>query len=423
MAKTSIHLKGCNVAASECHNKREKYLNYVRQDLSHLNESYSYIAHSLPTELANIKRDVKSKTGRKLQKNAVPLKEGVIVIDNNTSMAQIQTFCDQCQQRFGMRPLQIHIHRDEGHVRAKEWRPNLHAHIVWSMYDQEGRNVRLSRQDCVQMQTMLAQCLQMERGKTSDKKHLEIMQYKIQEQNKQIEEQEMRIAEMQQEIAQLTQDRDSAIKKAEMALKGVAQGVAQGVRDRFTGKSRRRAEEAEREAAEAKEQSRKEVEIANQKVEEERKRADAEREKRKQSDAERDRTLENWKHNEKIIKDIDRWQRERDDAKDDKEIAETKYNQLNTLVDDCAEIGLSVAEMQVLMQGKALLVKSLKCGDNTITWEDGGPIQLKTIKGRLHAYFKGSWDRIKDFIKTALSNPWFAVNGVSNDRRSRGRKM
>ena len=180
MAKTSLHLKACDIAASESHNKRDKHLDYVRPELSLLNESYSYIAHSLPTELVNIKREVKSKTGRKLQKNAVPLKEGVIVIDQDTTMAQIQTFCDQCLQRFGMRPLQIHIHRDEGHVRAKEWRPNLHAHIVWSMYDAEGRNVRLSRQDCIQMQTMLADCLQMERGKTSDKKYLDALQYKIQ---------------------------------------------------------------------------------------------------------------------------------------------------------------------------------------------------------------------------------------------------
>ena len=411
MSKTSIHIKGCNVAASETHNKRDKSLDYVRQDLTHLNESFNYIAHSLPTELAKIKRDVKAKTGRALYKNAVPLKEGVIVIDNNTSMAQIQTFCAECQQRFGMRPLQIHIHRDEGHVRAKSWRPNLHAHIVWSMYDQEGRNVRLSRQDCVQMQTMLAECLQMERGKSSDKKHLDALRYKIQAQNKQIAEQEMRIEELEQEVASVT-------KKAEMALKGVAQGA----KDLLTGKSRKRAEEAERETRVVKEQARKDVEIANQKAEEERKRADAEHEKRKSAESKSQKILKIWEHNEKILKDIDRWQREAREAREDKEVSESKYNQLNTLVEDCALIGLSVAEMQVLMQGKALFVKSLKSDDNTITWEDGGPIQLKTIKGRLHAYFKGSWDRIKDFVRNALTNPWFAVNGVSNDWRKRGYK-
>lgn len=234
MAQTSVHLKACDIAASEIHNKREKELDYVRKDLTHLNESFSYIPHSLQTELAEIRRAVKDKTGRKLQKNAVPVKEGVIVIDGKTTMADLQRYCEECRNKFGIVPLQIHVHRDEGHSKAKEWKPNLHAHIVWSMYDENGRNVRLSKQDCRDMQTIAASVLGMQRGRSSDKRHLDALRYKIEQQEKRIEELESKLSE--------TQER----------LKGVYEGTKQGVSDLFTGRARKRAEEAEKSASEAK---------------------------------------------------------------------------------------------------------------------------------------------------------------------------
>lgn len=236
MAQTSVHLKACDIAASEAHNKREKDLDYVRKDLTHLNESFSYIDHSLQTELSNIRKEVKEKTGRKLQKNAVPIKEGVIVIDDKTTMKDLQRYCDACRDKFGIVPLQIHIHRDEGHAKAKEWKPNLHAHIVWSMYNAEGRNVRLSKQDCRDMQTLAANVLGMDRGRSSDKKHRDALLYKIEQQEKYIEELEGTLTETQQR------------------LKGAFEGAKQGVSDLFTGKARKRAEEAEKRATEAKKQ-------------------------------------------------------------------------------------------------------------------------------------------------------------------------
>lgn len=237
MAQTSVHLKACDIAASETHNKREKELDYVRKDLTQLNESFSYIPHSLQTELADIRRTVKEKTGRKLQKNAVPIKEGVVVIDDKTTMADLQRYCDSCREKFGIVPLQIHIHRDEGHAKSKEWKPNLHAHIVWSMYDENGKNVRLSKQDCRDMQTLAANVLGMERGKSSDKKHLDALCFKI-------EQQEKRIKELEEIVSNLSETQERA--------KGAFEGAKQGVSDLFTGRARKRAEEAEKRATEAK---------------------------------------------------------------------------------------------------------------------------------------------------------------------------
>lgn len=230
MAKTSIHIKACDTAGSELHNKRERQLSYIRQDLTHLNESYSYTGQSLAAELKRIQQDVKKHTGRKLQKNAIPLKEGVAVISDTTTLSDLKEFCTRCQKEFGLVPLQIHVHRDEGHTAARQWKPNLHAHIVWRMYNEQGRNVRLSNVDCARMQTILAECLGMERGQASSRKHVDALQYKIEAKTSQIEQ-------LTEEVAEL-----STTKAAKEATIDTFKTVGAHVVDAITGKTKRKEE-------------------------------------------------------------------------------------------------------------------------------------------------------------------------------------
>lgn len=226
MAKTSIHIKACDTAGSELHNKRERQLSYIRQDLTHLNESYSYTGQSLAAELKRIQQDVKKHTGRKLQKNAIPLKEGVAVISDTTTLSDLKEFCTRCQKEFGLVPLQIHVHRDEGHTAARQWKPNLHAHIVWRMYNEQGRNVRLSNVDCARMQTILAECLGMERGQASSRKHVDALQYKIEAKTSQIEQ-------LTEEVAEL-----STTKAAKEETINTIKTVGKYVVDAVTGKAK-----------------------------------------------------------------------------------------------------------------------------------------------------------------------------------------
>lgn len=191
MKKTSVHVKACNTGASEAHNRRSKRLFYVRHELTRLNESYSYTDRSLQAELSLIKREVKAKTGRKLQKNAEPIKEAVVVIGEETTMDDLKRFALECHRHFGMIPLQIHIHRDEGHeaaARNGEWKPNLHAHIVWRMYDRKGKRIHLSRADCSKMQDIAALTLSMERGEASDRKHVDALAYKVKAKTAELDE-------------------------------------------------------------------------------------------------------------------------------------------------------------------------------------------------------------------------------------------
>ncbi|KAB5167705.1 mobilization protein, partial [Bacteroides thetaiotaomicron] len=66
MGATSIHVQAVK-PGSEIHNFREKELDYVRPELSHLNKAGLEIASPIAV-------------GQKMQAKAAPIREGVIVI-------------------------------------------------------------------------------------------------------------------------------------------------------------------------------------------------------------------------------------------------------------------------------------------------------------------------------------------------------
>ena len=238
--KTSINIKPCNVGSSSPHNRRSaEYLAnirkeklYIRTDLMAKNEAW--VAPELgDTSLADrykqIAAMVKEKTGRTMQtkdrervnkktgkvtivRGSTPLKEGVVVIKEDTTMQQLQNFCEVCKQRWGITALQIFIHRDEGHYinpgDTATWKPNLHAHIVWDWMNHDtGKSCKLDEKAMSEMQTLLAECLEMERGtskKLTGKEHLERNDYIL--------------AKQKQEAEQVKAEREAALaakKKAE----------------------------------------------------------------------------------------------------------------------------------------------------------------------------------------------------------------
>lgn len=175
MAATSINIQPVK-GGSEQHNKREKYLDYIRSELSHLNESWEI--DTISNRLETIKANYEKSTGQKMQKKATPIREGVVVIQKDTTMKQLQDFAKKAEERFGIKAIQIYTHKDEGHVGSKEWKPNYHAHIVFDWTQPNGKSCKLNRQDMAELQSILAKSLGMERGKSSDKQHLDSMQYK-----------------------------------------------------------------------------------------------------------------------------------------------------------------------------------------------------------------------------------------------------
>ena len=236
---TSVHIQACKTASSEIHNLREKDLSYVRDELSHLNESVIY--ERITPALSRIEDTYTKATGQKMQPSASPLKEAVLVIREDTTMEDVKHFGELCQKEFGITPIQYHIHKDEGHYDSitNEWKPNLHAHIVFDftcyehrmvektaksngktiknesgnpekkMVDNYGKSIKLSKSDMSRMQDLAAIATGMERGVASNKIHLDAQRYKAQAIAEDIKELQLLHTEVKEENQRLSESNEA----------------------------------------------------------------------------------------------------------------------------------------------------------------------------------------------------------------------
>ena len=277
---SSIHIKPCNIASSEAHNRRTpEYLRnigeskiYIVPELSAENEQWinpAFGHDDLRIHYDNIKRMVKEKTGRAMQekererkgRNGIiikvagcsPIREGVLLIKPDTTMDDVLCFGEECQKRWGITPLQIFLHKDEGHWLSGEpdaedresfrmgdrwFKPNYHAHIVFDWMSHEtGKSRKLNDEDMTQMQTLLSDILSMQRGQSKTetrKEHLERNDFIIEKQKTELQhideakrhkEQQISLAE--QELRQVKSEiRTDKLKSvATDAATAIASGV------------------------------------------------------------------------------------------------------------------------------------------------------------------------------------------------------
>ena len=241
----SDHIAPCNTGTSEAHNRRSaEYMAqinkdkiYVRCDLTSQNEVWvaeeiaaidKHDGKVLQTVYDNLATLVKQKTGRKMQEKirekvnpktgktvkvngSSPIREGVVLMKDDTTMDDLLRYADAVHQRFGITPLQIFIHRDEGHFEGegdgKVWKPNYHAHIVWDWINHEtGKSWKLNQADMRELQSIAAETLQMERGKSKSetgKEHLERNDFIIEKQKREAEHAEIRRKEAETECEQM----------------------------------------------------------------------------------------------------------------------------------------------------------------------------------------------------------------------------
>ena len=278
--KSSIHIKPCNIVSSEAHNRRTaEYMRnigesriYVVSKLSTDNEQWvnpDFGTTELRTHYDNIKRMVKEKTGRVMQEKererkgkngkiikvagCSPIREGVLLIRADTTLADVHKFGEECKQRWGITPLQIFLHKDEGHwlsgqpeaedresfqIDGKWFKPNYHAHIVFDWMNHEtGKSQKLNDEDMATMQTLASNILLMERGQAkavTGKEHLERNDFIIKKQKAELQrieetqrhkEQQVTLAE--QELKQVKSEiRTNKLKSvATDAATAIASGV------------------------------------------------------------------------------------------------------------------------------------------------------------------------------------------------------
>ena len=231
--KSSIHIKPCRVTSSGAHNRRTaEYMRnigksqiYIVLELTADNEQWinpNFGSPDLQVHYENIKRMVKEKTGRAMQEKererkgkngkiikvagCSPIREGVLLIRPDTTLADVRKFGEECQRRWGITPLQIFLHKDEGHwlsgqpesgdresfqVGEKWFKPNYHAHIVfdWMNHD-TGKSRKLNDEDMTEMQSLASDILLMERGQSkavTGKEHLERNDFIIEKQKAELQ--------------------------------------------------------------------------------------------------------------------------------------------------------------------------------------------------------------------------------------------
>lgn len=182
-SKSSFHAIAVK-ANSESHNLRESKLDYVYEDLSKNNESW--VDQNIHDRLLEIQKHCKKVSGRKMQKNATPIREAVVNLNGHHTMDDLKQLGQELEQTYGIRCFQIHIHRDEGKDREHL---NHHAHMVFDWQNKEkGTMKRLLRKDLSQLQTTVAETLGMERGvlkENSNREHLAPVEFKrVQEEKK-----------------------------------------------------------------------------------------------------------------------------------------------------------------------------------------------------------------------------------------------
>lgn len=278
--KSSIHIKPCNTKSSEAHNRRTaEYMRnigesriYIVPELSADNEQWinpDFGNSNLQTHYDNIKRMVKEKTGRAMQEKererkgkngkiikvagCSPIREGVLLIKPDTTLADVKKFGEECQRRWGITPLQIFLHKDEGHwlngqpdaedkesfqVGEKWFKPNYHAHIIfgWMNHD-TGKSQKLNDNDMMEMQTLASDILFMERGQSktiTDKEHLERNDFIIEKQKAELQridetkrhkEQQISLAEQELKLVKSEIRTDKLKSVATDAATAIASGV------------------------------------------------------------------------------------------------------------------------------------------------------------------------------------------------------
>ena len=245
---------------------------YIVPELTSNNEQWinpGFGSPNLQTHYENIKRMVKEKTGRAMQEKererkgkngkiikvagCSPIREGVLLIRPDTTLADVRKFGEECQRRWGITPLQIFLHKDEGHwlsgqpeagdresfqVGEKWFKPNYHAHIVfdWMNHD-TGKSRKLNDEDMTEMQSLASDILLMERGQSkavTGKEHLERNDFIIEKQKAELQrmdaakrhkEELINLAE--QELKQVKSEirTDKLKKTATNAATAIASGV------------------------------------------------------------------------------------------------------------------------------------------------------------------------------------------------------
>lgn len=201
MAQASINIKPVKPNSNN-HNLRlgsSATLNYIDHAKTKNNEYWTAPEYKNPKQYRGLLEIIaKDKTKRKMQTKATPIREAVVNLNHHHTLDDVKNLALEIQDKFNIKPLQIAIHRDEGQDK-EEGHINHHAHIVFDWLDHPtGKSIKMNRIDMVDLQTLTADSLNMERGEFGSKAvRLEAQAYK---QSQEIIKQDRRLQEQKQQL-------------------------------------------------------------------------------------------------------------------------------------------------------------------------------------------------------------------------------
>ena len=184
---------------------------------------------------------------QRVRQGCSPIREGVVNIKPDTTMEDLLRYVGRVHERWGIRAIQIHIHKDEGHYEVMEqreqcqaslniaesrqnsaepdtndpasWEPNYHAQIIWDWMDHDtGKSFKLNAEDMSAIQDLVAETLDMQRGQKKSETgtdHLERNDFIIQKQ-------ESKKKQLQEEAKKAIAEKEEAEAEVEAAKTEVA---------------------------------------------------------------------------------------------------------------------------------------------------------------------------------------------------------
>ena len=180
MAKSSINFQKSS-GHSYDHNFRKDEPNYLLKAENRL-ENFYWQNERTAREIFNDElKEYGAKKGKRPRFENSHW-EAVLNLNKNHTLEDVQKVAEYIEQKFNITCATIAVHRDEGHYKNDKPQYNFHAHITFVTVkdgQQNWRKEKIKPADLRELQTAVAEILQMERGQeNSEAERLSHRQYK-----------------------------------------------------------------------------------------------------------------------------------------------------------------------------------------------------------------------------------------------------
>lgn len=182
MAISSIHIEAGKIGFFS-HNSRERLTtNSIFED----EENFCSCDNKTAIGLYKSELEKRTKaylenhpTRKKLHSKTITHLSAIVNFNKEHTPEDIKKVCDHLEETFDTKVLQFSMHRDEGHI-LEDGTPdkNYHAHIEFIGLDSQGNSIKrnIGKKELIQLQTKVAELLNMQRGRNFNKEFKEFKQ-------------------------------------------------------------------------------------------------------------------------------------------------------------------------------------------------------------------------------------------------------